>query len=323
MKERRLCVHFCLSLFPGSHRLFHSSFDLYISAEFAENKGLSGARRKKRSAEDEAEDDGESLGSEDTYGTSSEEELFGTMSSSKKAGKPPTPAKQPPGSPAPVKAAKEKMTDLEMLAHRMDKMTVNAETWGYNFNCPHPHYWWTFTIAGITYFKAEFLTWTVHHQEITCKISDDGKLLYVGTKLPDRFINIFRQRGYYADQAAVPEEGDVMLEQGRKCVQAIHEAHSMEQIKPLTVVKLPFAVQEDFHDPYRPMDKGYGLRTYPHEHARQPDVPAANMGDPPTHGPPQSFFVIHVCMQSKTRAKMKTSMEYTHINMTANEFGEV
>jgi len=201
-------------------------------------------------------------------------------------------------------------------------MTVNAESYGFNFNCPHPHFWWTFTISGITYIKAEFLTWTVHQQEITCKISDDGSLLYVGTKLPDRFLNILRQRGYYADQPQVPEEGDVMLEQGRKAISAINQAHSMDHIKPLTVVKLPFAVLEEFVDPYRPLEKGYALRSYPHEHAKQPDTPPAQMGDDPIPGPPHSFFVIHVSMQSKSRAKAKTAMDYGHVNMNANDFGE-
>jgi hypothetical protein len=242
--------------------------------------------------------------------------------SSKKAAKAPPCKLDNPGSPAPVKAPKERMTDLEMLAHRMDKMTVNAASYGFNFNCPHPHYWWTFTITGLTYIKAEFLSWTVHHPEITCKLSDDGNKLYVGTKLPERFINILRQRGYY-NQGGIqpPDEGDVMLEQGRKAISAIQQEHAMEDIKPLTVLKLPFSVQEDFFDPYKPLEKGYALRSYPHELARQPGV-AAGAGAPAVDGPPHSFFVISVCMVSKSRAKAKTSVEYGHVAMTANDFGE-
>ena len=290
-------------------------------------QGLGGAR--KRSADDD-DDDNESvdtsngsiaLGSEDTDEDSNI--VIGRMTSLKKAAKAPPGKPDKPGSPAPVNAPKEKMTDLEMLAHRMDKMTVNAASYGFNFNCPHPHYWWTFTITGLTYIKAEFLSWTVHHSEITCKISDDGTKLYVGTKLPERFVNILRQRGYYHEVGNAPDEGDVMLEQGRKAVSAINQGHSMEAIKPLTVLKLPFAVQEDFFDPYKPAEKGYALRSYPHELACQPGAPPANPGDPVVAGPPHSFFVIHVCMVSKSRAKVKTSMEYGHVNMTANDFGEV
>jgi len=215
------------------------------------------------------------------------------------------------------------MSDLEMLAHRMDKMKITDKAdWGFNFNCPHPHFWWTFSVNGVTFIKAEFLSWTVDPEEITCKLAADGATLYIGSKIPDRFLNIMRQRGYYAAQAQVPEEGDVMLESGRKTISKIKQMHTLENIKPLTKVKLPFAVQEDFHDPYKPMDKGYGLRSYPHETARQPQQQPQNMGDPLPARLPHVFFVFHVCMQSKSRDHVKARVDYDHVEMDANAFGE-
>jgi hypothetical protein len=312
---------FVVAFVPGTHFCF-CSLTLFSSAAYLENEGLSGAR--KRSAEDDNNnEDGITLGSQNTNSSvsSSDSEMSSNAKKNSKAGTPGKGAAAAGGSPAP-KPVKEKLSDLEMLAHRMDKMVLKAETYGFNFNCAHPHYWWTYSVSGVSYIKAEFLTWTVHQDEITCKISQDGLFLYVGTKVPDRFVNIFRQRGYYADQAQVPEEGDVMLEEGRKTVSAIQQLHSMEQIKPLTKVKLPFTVQEDFHDPYHPLEKGYGLRSYPHENALQPAPAAAGMGPHPAPQP-QLFFVIHVSMQSKARAHQKTRMEYEHVPMNAGDFGEV
>jgi len=203
----------------------------------------------------------------------------------------------------------------------MDKMALVAEEYGFNFNCPNPHYWWVYSQEGIRYIKAEFLTWTVHEKEITCKISTDGTHLYIGTKLPDQFLNIMRQRGYYGDQVNVPDSGDVMFKAGRKAINHIQAQHSMEHIKPLTKVKLPFPVQEDFFDPYRDLEKGYGLLSYPHETARQPPAAAGADGViPPQHA--HDFFVFSVSMQSKARAHVKTNVEYRRVNMDAAAFGE-
>jgi len=286
------------------------------AADYLENQGLSGAHKhsaKDKNKEESSDDGSILLGSEDTN------ENMASASSAKKSTKPLTPAKA--GAGVASKPVKEKLMDLKMLAHCMDKMVLVAEEYGFNFNCPNPHYWWVYSHEGIRYIKAEFLTWTVHEKEITCKISKDGTHLYVRTKLPDRFRNIMHQRGYYGDQLVVPKSGDVMFEAGRKAISLIQEKHSMEQIKPLTKVKLPFPVLKEFADPYHELERGYGLLSYPHETARQPPAAAGADGVVPPHNA-HDFFVFSVSMQSKACSHVKTNVEYRHVNMDAAAFGE-
>ena len=163
------------------------------------------------------------------------------------------------------------MTDVEFLAHRMEKMFLkNKEKGrGYNFNCVHPHYWWSHSLNGIQYTRVEFLVWTSHEDECLPKLSKDGNILYFSQKIPERFLEIARQFAYYDVNELAGNNADEsdanMVQTGVDLENEINEEFEMDAIKPLVKLKLPFTVQQEFEDPYRPGLPGYELCSYPHE----------------------------------------------------------
>ena len=209
-----------------------------------------------------------------------------------------------------------------MLLHRVDKMKLTDDGGGCNFNCAHPHYWWMYEFRGINskYVNFAFLCWTVAPGDITCKLSEDGSILYVGTKIPERFANFVVMRNYYAASPNAPDEGDVMLEAFRKTINMINEMHGHDPIKPLTTIKLPFPVQQTFHDPYFPDQNGYALRTYNHETAMRPQRMAANPGDPLPALERETFHVFYVGMQGKDRGRSQTRVGVGHIDIPDADF---
>lgn len=289
------------------------SLSLYAE-EYADNQGISGVRKRSGGFEDDSndyiyddDDDDESieLGSEDTDET---ESMSGKAKQS-------TPGKTSAIAPfaVPPSAANPRVTiDEELAALRFDKMIITnkfAER-GHNFNCPYPHIWWSYVLDGIKHVKYEFLIWTCHEEEVVPKISSCGNFLYFSAKIPERFLNIQRQKGLYtAAGIDLPESGDIMLETGKQHFASIKDALGNEDIKPPIKISLPFCVQETFFDPYYPTSKGYGLRSYVHEKA--------------TTQTPRVFYVFYVCMQDKARIREKARADFSAITMTDEEFDDI
>ena len=93
-----------------------------------------------------------------------------------------------------------------------------------------------------------------------------------------------------------------MFEEGVKCINAIHEKHSMEEIKPVVKVSLPFKVQQDFYDPYKPDGKGYSLISYPHRKDRNVFV-----------------YMYHVNLRDASVFRTKATTQYTHLEVDNSE----
>ena len=154
-------------------------------------------------------------------------------------------------------------------------MTLKSLSHGFNLSCAFPYLWWVFTKEGKKYIKVDFLVWPTVAEDILPKISSCGIFLYLHNTITERFLGLQRVFAQYtADE--LPRDGlrgrktsnHSMYEEGVKCINAIHEKHSMEEIKPVVKVPLPFKVQQDFFDLYQPDGKGYGLTSYPHKKDR-------------------------------------------------------
>ena len=166
--------------------------------------------------------------------------------------------------------AATKSSDVEMLANCMDKMKVSEQqSWGFNFNCPHPHYWWSYTINGSRYLKFEFLVHTCPVEDLSPKMSKDGNYLYLSNKIPDRFLDLGRLLFQY-DPSTLPRRSDgscteAMYQQGVAATTQIKELNEMEAIKPTTKIKLPYTCMQSFTDPFDTSSDGTALGVWPHE----------------------------------------------------------
>jgi hypothetical protein len=201
------------------------------------------------------------------------------------------------GAPASNSATKES-DDVEFIANRMKQMRFSKqEGSGWNFTCVHPHYWWTYTHNGVKYVRCEFLCWTSHEKECVPKISKCGNFLYFTQKIPERFLDMAHQFYYYThDQldGNVQSCADAIIQQGVNVENNIREAFEQESITPVVKVKLPFSVQQDFEDPYRPGLPGYELCSYPHESDER-----------------RTFFVFSVSVKDSTVPRKKANPGFT------------
>jgi len=146
---------------------------------------------------------------------------------------------------------------------------TDSQSWGFNFNCPHPHFWWSYSNDRTRYLKYEFLVWCCLPEDLTPKMSKDGNTLYLSNKVLDRFLNLSRLLFQY-DASKLPRRIDgtcmeAMYQQGVSATTEIKELHEMEAIKPTTKIKLPFTCQQAFNDPYDPASGGTNLGAYLHE----------------------------------------------------------
>jgi len=206
---RRQTEGACLrSVDPGRRHCFASLtlllLFLLLPAAYVADQGLSGARAaRKRSAEDDEDSDGSggiSLGSVDTDSDSDVD------MSSKKAAAGPKKAAEAPASAAP-KSKKE--DDFEEFVKRaMAKMSLKDAEAGFNFNCPFPHFWWTYPLNGVKYVKVEFLVWATFQDEIAPTLSKDGKILYLKCKIPEVFLKLARLFPFYTPNGNDPATGN-------------------------------------------------------------------------------------------------------------------
>lgn len=180
-------------------------------------------------------------------------------------------------------------------------MKLKCETWGYDFNCVHPHFWWTYTVDGRRYVKYEFLLWTSGPDDVTPKISPDGKYLYLTNKLPDRFLDAFRLLFQYDAQHLPRSEKNycpvTMYQNAVSTIVNIKEKHEMNDIKPIVRCVLPFTCLQDFVDPYCP-EGGTALRSYSHESTDKACV-----------------YIYHVSLVDASAPRAKVENKYQHINM--------
>jgi len=284
--------------------------DLYLG-----NKGVAGGRKREHEEGDEDEDDGISLGSNDTESEDEEEEEDDDdMSTGKKKATPGAKAPAPAPASAPAKGTKTPKDAAmeEFLSEALKKLKLNKGNCGFDFTCTTPYYFWTYTYAGTKHIKFEFLTWGIHQDDIVPKISPDGAYLALAVKIPDSFLAIARQIGYYtgppvggnaAESTVSPS--DSIFSEGQVFIKEIKELYNMEDIKPVTIVKLPFPVVQQFFDPYHfdGENTGYGLRSYPHE-----------------KDPNRKVFVFHCSLRDAKSPRVKTNVGYSEVNMGAADY---
>lgn len=268
---------------------------LYLpAAEYLNNKNLSGAR--KRAAEEESEEADSSFGSGSSSSvTLGSEDTNEGMSSSKKSTT--TPAKAPaPAPPASSSKTRSKQADPEYISHLMDQMKLSGVVErGYNFDCSHPYFWWTFKNGGFNFLRIDLLCWTSPPAQCTPKISPDGKTFYFDQQVPGRFLEAMRQFIYYDGEIDGDERtcDASIITENVNAINQINEAFDLHPIKPLVTVKLPFGVQQEFEDPYRPNEPGYQLTSFPHE------LSTSAQG---------VFYVFSACMKEAKVARKKASV---------------
>lgn len=282
------------------------AFCCSFTADYVENKGLAGARKRAATDGEEEEedlDDGSvSLGSKDTPEK---------MSSKKQ---PPASAKKPSvDDDKPKKTGDAEVDKLTIVMSGM-QLTNNLE-WGFNFNCNMPHFWWTYNYEGARYLKVEVLVAVMWHQDIVPVVSESGQYLIVNVKLPDFFLNMGRMFGYYHDAAAggtTFEENDSIIVEGTKATREIKAKLELSGgVKSMLAIKLPFRVLSNFVDPYHPdgNQTGYGLRSYHHE--RNPA------------GGQVKLTVLSVSMQEAKSVRVKASLDHADVPVdqaTMNRF---
>ena len=224
---------------------------LLLLLAFVKNKGLNGAH--KCSAEDvDKEDSNEDgsilLGSDDSP-------TIMSNNSKKPAGKPKVMAPNPTKKPWPC------------FQYMMEKMKLTSkEMEGWELDCVHhtigeP----TNSIPSATSILSCFAR-APHHQ---C-IASPRSLLMESTFTSARRSHPASLTWYansslgnqLADNAA--ECSAVVYHEGLSAMNKLEEAFNMEDIKPLVTVKLPFAVKQDFEDPYHPNQLGYQFLSFPH-----------------------------------------------------------
>ena len=267
-----------------------------FAESFLENKGIAGGRKRNLEDSDEAEED-EDFGDDDDYigmSNNSKQQAAGAPTTGRSAGSPTPRRQQAAGGAADA--------DIEFITNRMSKMAVVSDKGarGYNFNCVHPHFWWTYSVLGVKYMKIEFLVWTCHEDDVGPKISKCGKYLYFSNKILEHFLSLDHLfKCYGNDLPGDPNNcGEAMYEEGLSHVKSIHEDHEMEDIKPVIKIELPFTAQQEFEDPYQPNQKGYSLRSYPHEKDKE-----------------RKMYIYHVNLKDASAPRSKTKTEYAHIDM--------
>ena len=257
-------------------------------AEFLQDQGLAGGRKaQKRAVDSDDDEEDEDSGSDGSITLGLEDTPVMNKKSAKLA------TVEPPAStPGPS----SKSSDAEFIAHMMDKMQLTgSESRGWNLDCSHPYFWWSYSYQGSRFVRVELLCWGSTPGACMPKLSPDGKMFYFSQKIPSRFYNMFRQFSYYngelgPDEATCP---DAVYHEGLNASQAMQEAFNMEDMKPLVRVKLPFIVKQDFEDPYRPDALGYQLTSFPHESDQ--NVP---------------FHVFSVCMKESAAPRKKATPQH-------------
>jgi hypothetical protein len=273
---------------------------LLFSADFIANKGLSGAR--KRSAEDsDAEEDSEdedgiSLGSDDTP------DAFTTM------GKDP---KKPTSNPLKPKASKASTTkmgnsEVDNLIAFMSSMKVtdNTEQYAADFSGHFPWFYFTFSQDDCNFVRIDFLVPTVLQKDITPVVSQDGEYLLLTCKIPEDFLNVGRLIGYYTD----PRTGNIMInletgcfEAGKQALSAIKNQMMEKGMFVKQAVKLPWKALNRFWDPnYLPTggqvrNVGTRLTTCRHEDSNAIDD--------------ERFWVVTVVLQKSKLLHTRPSVE--------------
>jgi hypothetical protein len=250
-----LSLLFALLLLPLT--LLFSSLDLLPSAQYLQEKALSGKRQREDSCEDSDEDgfdESVSLGSEDT-----EEE---DMAPKGKAPSTPGSTKKAPGAP--------KRDDVDELTDRLKEIKIQFEAGqrrGQNMTCILPHIWTVYTIDGHNYLRISFLTWGILIRDFLPLISKDGLSLNMTVKFPPIFTD---QTALYKYQyAGALEQGggtDSMYETVNSHIKCIKEKTSMERIEAKLKIGLPFKCSQTFEDPYDRQDgPGYEHMDYPYK----------------------------------------------------------
>jgi len=149
----------------------------------------------------------------------------------------------------------------------MSKVSLKADaTHGYNFNCPLPHFWFTYNIGGTNYIKVEMLVWWgTDERDIYPQMSADGKYLFVTAKIPDPFLGVthYWKHKYKHALSHDEESYDNMYQGAQLIIQDIKETNDMEDVASQIELKLPFQCKQCFHDPYEPQSEGYELAVYP------------------------------------------------------------
>lgn len=280
----------------ASHLLTKVFFPSLLSSEaFSENQSVSGGR--KCSAENDSDRESLSLGSDDTPGR--DMSVKKVASASKATASKPTPTSS--------KRKSDDDDDVEMLANRMNLMTLDDDVnlRGYNFNCIHPYFYWTYPLNVYKFIKFEFLVWTPYKADCFPKISTDGLYLYMATRIPNRFVGLSRLFGYYGAaniQGDFNDTSDMMVQKGKETTNMIRDTRfGHDDIKPTTKIKLPFKVLQEFEDPYRPgadpAFKGYDLRSYPHEHVDR------------------HVYIFHVSLKSADVPRTKTAAAFEAVDL--------
>jgi len=277
--------------FRVAHALLFLFLLLLLPAAYVENEGLSGAR--KRSAEgdfDDSDSSGEiSLGSDDTPPT---------MSSAAK--KPTTGKASAKASATSSTATPKKPVDPEFIAHMMEKMKLTGvETRGFNFDCVHPYFWWTYSYQQKRYFRIELLCWSSPAKDVEPKISPDGWTFYLSQKIPAHFLDMYRLFMYYNGE--LPGDpttcADTIYQEALATEKKIEEHFNMQDIKPLLSHKLPFACSQVFDDPYRPNQVGYQLSSFPHERPHDAE-------------PAMRFHVFSASLAEAAAPRMKPTVQH-------------
>jgi len=273
------------------------------AADYLENQGLSGAR--KRSAEDEDSEDSDSSSSSGSRSLGSQDTPPNKMSGNNKSAskKPPTPAK---GEASAKPSTKTGDSEVDTLTSRMKSLQLSkSRDWGFSFTGPLPYFWWSYNYGGVRHLKMEVLMGlTPWHQDIQPTVSESGEYLIVYCKLPDFFLNVGRLFGYYhheVNDAPTFAESDAMFAQGVEAtreIKALLEAHGGAQTA--TCIKLPFKVLANFTDPYHPDETGtgFGLRSYVHEK----NPVGGNL----------RFTVLSVTMQDAKAVRVKASLDHAN-----------
>jgi len=188
--------------------------------------------------------------------------------------------------------------ELEFLLRRMEGLKIDGGESGFNFNCLFPHIWWTFTHNSQRFLKVDFLVWGNIERDIYPEISKDGRTLFLHNRIVERFIDMRRIHKIYEDVLT----GDMdnceasMLQEGKKLSNIIREHFNMRPIMPVLAMELPYEVQPQFFDGYRPDSKGYSLKGYPHDE---------NVN--------RKIYIYHVNLREANKQREKVETEYEDV----------
>jgi len=157
----------------------------------------------------------------------------------------------------------------------MEKMKLcKADTWGYDFLCALPYYWWTFNFSSQRYIKFEILCRNGYVGDVSVKVSPCGEYFYVSEKIPTIFLSVARQIPYYTpptDNAAMlpnepsVSESDAIFANLHRGMNEVRNALNLQPAVPVMRVKLPFKCSVEFQDPYHQNQTGYAMTSWPHE----------------------------------------------------------